>query len=58
MIRGGFLYSFRLRLSGETSFVGPVLREGYSMLGHSIMSLLPMIVLLSLGGLFGKTRLP
>lgn len=42
----------------KTSFVGYPLREGALMSNHTIMFLFPMIVLLSLGGIFGRIRFP
>jgi hypothetical protein len=42
----------------KTSFVGYPLREGALKSNHTIMFLFPMIVLLSLGGIFGRIRFP
>ena len=38
-------------------FVGYPLREGWLMSNHTIMLLFPLIVLLSLGGVFGRISL-
>jgi hypothetical protein len=40
------------------TFAGYSLREGCLMSDHTIMFLFPMVVLLSLGGIFGGIRFP
>jgi hypothetical protein len=42
----------------KIGFVGPLPREGCSTLDRSIMSLLPMMVFISLGSVFGGIRSP